>query len=225
MSGCISEGVCAAGRWSGHHFLCLYAGLPHCSLAMTSPPAGSAHSPPPHQRGLGPQQCAHALGVRAHANMRAFGGRFSRICGFYRENPDSCDPDSSGLCVFGRTGKRSFTGTLSFHVPCPPPLCSFTENDDHIFYGVQPKQTPIFYSTNGKFPLRLWQLCDPTRYAASLMNCLAGCRHTAGTVITHRISSPSRTVDDWSFTSCGRDEDEGFDIGRAARGDGGSCYL
>lgn len=187
--------------------------------ALTPPPTGPR----------APAVCTRAGCPCARKHARVWGQVFEDLRlkskNFYRENPDSCDPDSSGLCVFGRTGKRSFTGTLSFHVPCPPPICSLTENDDHIFYGVQPKQTPIFYSTNGKFPLRLWQLCDPTRYAASLMNCLAGCRHTAGTVITHRISSPSRTVDDWSFTSCGRDEDEGFDTGRAARGDGGSCYL
>lgn len=93
----------------------------------------------------------------------------------------------------------------------PPHICSFMENDYHIFYGVQPKQTPILLQHKWKF-----SACDPTRYAASLMNCLAGCRHTAGTVITHRISSPSRTVDDWSFTSCGGDEDESFDIERVA---------
>lgn len=41
----VSVCVCmSAGRRSGHHFLCLYAGLPHCSLAMTSSPAGSTHT-------------------------------------------------------------------------------------------------------------------------------------------------------------------------------------
>ncbi len=47
----------------------------------------------------------------------------------------------------------------------------------------------------------LYQLCYITKYAASRMNCLAGCRHTAGTVMTHRTSLPSSTEEDWSFTS------------------------
>lgn len=33
------------------------------------------------------------------------------------------------------------------------------------------------------------------------MNCLAGCRHTAGTVMTHRTSLLSSTEEHWSFTS------------------------
>ncbi len=45
------------------------------------------------------------------------------------------------------------------------------------------------------------QLSYITKYAASRINCLAGCRHTAGTVMTHRTSLPSSTEEDWSFTS------------------------
>lgn len=41
----VCECVCvSAGRWSGHHFLCLYAGLAHCSPSMTSSAAGSTHT-------------------------------------------------------------------------------------------------------------------------------------------------------------------------------------
>lgn len=41
-----------------------------------------------------------------------------------------------------------------------------------------------------------------TSYAACLMNCLAGCLHMAGTVITHLISSFTILVEDWSESSC-----------------------